>query len=174
MANKYKLLEGDILEFESALKDSKDVGEYRRLQAVFLRLKHQMCVADISKATGFSETYIRHLHSNYKLLGFASVKGGGKGGRYNAHLSLHEEKELLQPFLDKAKSGGILEVSAIHSALEKKVGHKLNRQVTYNILARNNWRKITPRPRHPKADSVVQDTFKKTGQQSLKKRSLKQ
>lgn len=163
MANKYKALEGDISEFECALKLSRDVGEYRRLQAVFLRIKHGMSVPDISKITNFSEEYVRHLHSNYRRLGLAGIKGGGKGGRYNAHLTLEEEKNVLQPFIERAGSGGILEVGAIHAALEKRIGHTINRQVTYNILSRSGWRKIAPRPRHPDADSGVQETFKKTG-----------
>ena len=31
----------------------------------------------------------------------------------------------------------------------------------YNLLARHSWRKLMPRPFHPKRDLVAQDAFKK-------------
>jgi hypothetical protein len=37
---------------------------------------------------------------------------------------------------------------------------KLDPTVTYRLLERHGWRKIVPRPQHPKTDKASQETFK--------------
>jgi transposase len=81
-------------------------------------------------------------------------------------MSESEEDIFIKPFLESAKDGGILEVSRIHSAYEKKLGRNIKKSVVYRLLHRHDWRKIAPRPTHPKMDKDAQDTFKKTGLQS--------
>jgi hypothetical protein len=34
------------------------------------------------------------------------------------------------------------------------------RSTVYRLLDRHGWRKVTPRPRHPKADPAAQAAFK--------------
>ena len=88
-------------------------------------------------------------------------------------MSKSEEDAFINPFLESAKSGGILEVSQVHSAYEKELGREVKKSVVYRLLHRHGWRKIAPRPTHPKTDKDAQDTFKKTGLQSSKKRRSK-
>jgi transposase len=38
----------------------------------------------------------------------------------------------------------------------------LARSTIYRLLERHGWRKVMPRPRHPKADVAAQAAFKKT------------
>lgn len=85
-----------------------------------------------------------------------------RGGRRRELMTLDEEKAFLSPWIDKAASGGVLVVPPIHGALEKRVGHKVPRSTVYRLLARHGWRKIAPDTRHPKADTAVQEAFKKT------------
>ena len=171
MSNQYQELAIDSRAILSRMKVCKDVGEYRRLQVIYLRGDLKMGVEAIATATGFSASYIRSLHSAYKREGMAAIISQSKGGRYNQHLSIDQEKEFIFPFIERAKAGGILEIGVIHRELEKKLRTTINRQVTYNILHRHGWRKIAPRPKHPKADTEAQETFKKTGRQSLRKQS---
>ena len=77
-------------------------------------------------------------------------------------MTVDEENSFLEPFLDKARSGGILVVREIHIALEKHLGRKVARASTYNLLHRHGWRKLAPDKRHIEADIHVQEEWKKT------------
>jgi transposase len=172
MGNKYQALLVDKAALSEGLKKAKDIGEYRRLQAVHLR-NLGLSVELISEATGFSVSYVKNVHSAYRHGGIEALRSQGKGGRYNAHLDEAEEAAFMAPFIAMAKRGGILEVSRIHAALEHRLGKALNRQVTYNLLHRHGWRKIAPRPKHPKSDLAAAEAFKKTGRTSLRKPDVK-
>jgi transposase len=70
--------------------------------------------------------------------------------------------ELLSHFFDKAKSGAVLVVNEVKGVYEETVGRKVPKSTVYRMLARHGWRKIAPRPRHPKADPEKREAFKKT------------
>ncbi len=167
MANSYQRLEVEEAALENALKATRDIGEYKRLQAVHLRAALGLGVDAIAKATGFTVGTVHHIHSAARRHGIAGVLSQGKGGRYHEHQTIAEEHAFIAPFIEEAKAGHVLEVSKIHRALEEKIGKKLRVQNTYNLLHRHGWRKITPRPKHPSSDAAAQEAFKKTGQPSL-------
>lgn len=162
MANRYQNLEYNSEEISKALNSARDLGEYRRIQAIHLRVNLGFTVDNIAKATGFSSSYIRGLHTLYRKFNLSGLRSKNKGGRYNSHLSEAEEKAFIEPFIKIANRGGILEISKIHCGLEEFLGKKINRQVVYNILHRHGWRKIAPRPSHPKYCEKKADSFKKT------------
>jgi transposase len=106
------------------------------------------------------------LHSRYTREGDALFDLKAKGGRRNQHLTFEEEAEFLAPFLDSAAKGGILVVSQVQVAYEVKIGKAVPPSTVYRLLARHDWRKIVPRPQHPKADPAAQAAFKKTRDKS--------
>jgi len=93
------------------------------------------------------------------------AKKGNWGGRRRQLLSLEEEKEFLEPWVQKAEKGGVLVVPPIHEALEKRLGHKVAESTVYRMLARHGWRKVAPDTCHPKRDPEAQEDFKKNSQQ---------
>ena len=169
MANKYQAMFVDKGAIELALKQAKDIGEYKRLQAVHLRDSLGLGVEEIAAATGFSVSHVKHIHSAFRCDGLPAVISKNKGGRYHAHLTLAQEEAFIAPFIDIAKAGHVLEVSKIHRSLEEIIAKPLHVQITYNLLHRHGWRKIAPRPHHPQANTAEQEAFKKTGQKSLHK-----
>jgi transposase len=54
--------------------------------------------------------------------------------------------------------------STLHlkAAYEKAIGHATSDSTVYNLLHRHGWRKLMPRPHHPKRDLAAQNAFKKT------------
>jgi transposase len=173
MVNHYQAMAVDKAALATALREAKDIGEYRRLQAVYFRDALGLKVEAIATATGFSEGYIRHIHSAFRRGGIAGIATKGKGGRYHAHMTVAEEEAFIAPFIEEAKAGHVLEVSRIHRALEEEIARPLRVQNTYNLLHRHGWRKIAPRPRHPQGDPEAQEAFKKTGRPSLQRRRRK-
>jgi transposase len=114
---------------------------------------------DIAKHTGVSVKTVHKLISTYNRLGIAAVETPGKGGRRNEYLTFEEEKELLIPFFERAKKGELTTVAQIKQEFEKKVGHKVDETTIYRLLERHEWRKLVPRPFHPKADKEEQKLF---------------
>lgn len=151
------------------LKNPKDVGELKRAQCILFRARNNMDSDTISNLVGMSAGSVRNVHSKYIKQGIKSIPSKPKGGRYRYNFEKNEEKELLQKFEKKAQKGGILEVSFIHRAYEKKLGRSVPKSTVYYMLARHGWRKLAPRPHHPKGDQKVIADFKKISENKLEK-----
>jgi transposase len=102
------------------------------------------------------------IHSRWAKEGEALFDLRGRGGRRHQHLNVTQEAQLLAPFAAQAQAGGLLHVSEIKQAMEQQVGSAVAASTVYRMLDRHGWRKVVPRPRHPKADMQAQDAFKKT------------
>lgn len=62
----------------------------------------------------------------------------------------------------KAKSGHLVTIKTVYEDYQQLVGHKVNLNSFYKLLHRHGWRKVRPRPHHPKqADVSTQETSKK-------------
>ena len=73
-----------------------------------------------------------------------------------------EEKEFLEPFMQQALAGGILEVSEIIKEYSNKLEKKVSKSTVYDLLHRNGWRKVMPRSKHPnKASDEAIKAYKK-------------
>jgi transposase len=105
---------------------------------------------------------VRHVQARYWQRGEAVLRDQPPGGRYHAHLTAEEEQALLAPFLEKARQGEISGAAPLRQAYEGKLGRPIHHSVVYRALHRQGWRKIQPRPKHPKADPEAQEEFKKS------------
>ena len=76
-------------------------------------------------------------------------------------MKLEDEESFLAGWKPKAEQGELVVVTALHGALEQKVGHRLKPSVVYRLLERHHWRKVAPDTRHPKAQPAVQEEWKK-------------
>ena len=83
------------------------------------------------------------------------------GGRRHEAMSLDEEREFLQPWVDLSADGGMLVVGPLRAALAQKLGRPVAHSVVYRLLERHGWRKVAPDTRHPKSDPAAQERWKK-------------
>jgi len=151
---------------EELLKETRTKSDFRRVQCIWLRAAFAMSSDEVALAVGFSPATVKKLWSQYFSGGEEVLIGQGRGGRRRANLSLEEEQKLLVDFFDKAESGEVLVVNEVKAAYEKAVGRTVPKSTVYRMLARHGWRKIAPRPRHPKADPQKMEAFKKTPRNS--------
>jgi transposase len=75
-------------------------------------------------------------------------------------LPLDEEQTFLEGLRPTAGRGRILTAFAIQATLEEKIGRPVSEDYLYDLLHRHGWRKVMPRPHHPKADKEQQEDFK--------------
>jgi transposase len=144
------------------LKESRTKSDFQRIQCVWMRAALDLPLNVIATAVTWNENHVKKVHSQFLRNGVEILEGSGRGGRHNENLTTDEEERLLKPFIEKAQNGSILVASEIKLVYEKEVGHTVPKSTIYRMLARHGWRKIAPRPKHPKADPNVQEAFKKT------------
>ena len=99
--------------------------------------------------------------------GLKALKPKPIGGRQRENMTLPEEKALLDRFAKAAGAGEMLNIHDLKAAYEKAIGHETSNSTIYNLLARHGWRKLMPRPFHPKRNIAAQNAFKKTVFQAL-------
>jgi transposase len=156
------LPEGAAERLAAMLKEAKNKAEYQRIQCVWLRAALGLRAAQIATALGWQVDSVRQVHSDYLRQGEAVLRSKPSGGRHRQNLTIEQEQELLLPFLQQAEAGGVLVVAPVQAAYEAAVGRPVHHSVVYRALHRQGWRKIMPRPRHPKASEEAQEAFKKS------------
>ena len=117
----------------------------------------------IAALTGLSVNTVRVIHSRFLREGDAWLTGRpGRGGRRRTLLSPAQAHELLARHTQAAGQGQIVEAGLIKRDYERMVGHKVAASTVYRLLAKAGWRKVVPRPSHPKKDPAAELAFKKT------------
>jgi transposase len=150
------------------LPQIKTKAVYQRFQCVWLRATLQLSAPQIAQALGWKPQSVRQLHSDYARDGAVVLWGNPYSGRRHAHFTAEEEKALLAPFLEQAQAGGVLVIAPVQAAYEKALGRPVHPSVVYRALHRQGWRKIMPRPKHPKSSEEVREAFKKSYQRSFR------
>lgn len=164
MSKGYQALEVDAEEVKQLMNGTKNKEEFRRYQSIYLRVSEKMPASLIAKITGLSESHVHRVHSQCKKKGLGAISSGKKGGRYRSYLSIEQERKMLEEIEQKAIIGGVVEISKVHKIFEETVGSKVALYTAYRLLHRHGWRKIVPRPYHPKQQKDAVETFKKSGQ----------
>jgi transposase len=153
----------DSQRIEKALQKAKgDQALYRRIQIVHLRAAHGMKQEEIASACGVSRSTVSRAHMAWFRKGMASFKFEPRGGRIRENMSLAEEKALLQKFTHQAGAGELVCIQDLHKAYEQAIGRKTGSTTIYDLLERHGWRKLMPRPHHPRRNIKAQKRFKKT------------
>jgi transposase len=147
---------------KARLKQAKTIAEFQRIQCVLMRAALDCSASDIAQVLGWATATVHITHSRWAKEGEAIFELKGKGGRRSQNLTDEEEAEVLTPFLGQATAGNVLKVAEIQTAYEAQVGRAVPNSTIYRMLKRHGWRKVAPRPRHPKADVMAQGAFKKS------------
>jgi transposase len=159
------LIVGDkptVARLAERLKRAGSHSEYQRIQCVLIRATLGSSAKEIAQLLGWSTATVHVMHSRWAKEGEAIFDVRGRGGRRHQHLTPEQEQELLAPFVQRASSAGLLTVTELQQAYRDRVGKEVARSTIYRLLQRHGWRKVVPRPRHPKADVAAQAVFKKT------------
>ncbi len=111
---------------------------------------------------GVSLSTVNRADMAYDQGGLKALKPKPNGGRKRENMTLAEEKALLARFAKAAGAGEMLNIHDLKAGYEKAIGHATSDSTVYNLLHRHGWRKLMPRPFHPKRDLAAQNAFKKT------------
>jgi len=148
---------------EQKLKEVKGFWRVQRILVILSLQKKPQTSKELSANFNLSEIAIRKLISSYNKLGMAAIDVKGQGGRKNEIMTVEEEREFLEQFLDRAMHGQIATSEEIRKAFIRKTKRtKVAKSTIYDLLKRHGWSKKKARPSHPKSDKEAQASFKKT------------
>jgi len=140
-----KCSKAEVRRLKTALRWKIPVTQRQRIQMVLLR-ESGMTQPAISAAMGVSLSTVNRAHMAYDQGGLKALKPKPNGGR----------------FAKAAGAGEMLNIHDLKAGYEKAIGHATSDSTVYNLLHRHGWRKLMPRPFHPKRDHAAQNAFKKT------------
>jgi len=145
-----KCSKSEVQRLKTALRWKIPTMQRERIQMVLLR-ESGLTQPAIAAAMGVSLSTVNR-----------ALKPKPNGGRKHENMTLAEEKALLARFAKRAGAGEMLNIHDLKAAYEQAIGHATSDSTVYNLLHRHGWRKLMPRPFHPKRHLAAQDAFKKT------------
>jgi transposase len=111
-------------------------------------------------------SHVRRVWSDYLGGGLARAQGRPKGGRRHENLTVAQEQAVLAPLCQEAQAGQLVTARGIKARYQTTVGRSVPDSTVYRLLARHQWRRVQPRPKHPKDNPRARAAFKKTPGQS--------
>lgn len=150
-----------VEQVKDQMKEAKEVKQFVRWQIVYTTLIQPRKAEDIARSVGVSKSLVQKVISRYNKQGPPSLEIKASGGRYHEDLTKEEEKQFLEPFFERAEKGELITTERILTAYQQRIGRSVHESTMYRILQRHSWRKVQPRPRHPKANKDEQEAFKK-------------
>lgn len=145
-----------------AVADAQSAEELRCAQAVLLPALAGTTLEDTAVLLGVGCASIPRLQARFRRRRMSRTAAPRNwGGRRRALLTWEQEAAFLVPWVEQAKEGRMLVVSALRAAFVQHVGRPVAATVVYRMLERHGWRKVAPDTRHPKADLKAQEDWKK-------------
>ena len=137
-----------IKEIEAAEKNKKRSRKYKVIIYRYEKKKNR----EIAEKLDLSEYRVSQIVREFKEQGIEKfIEEKQKGNHRN--MSVDEENNILEGFEERSKDGELVTVQEIKEQFDKKLGRDTGRGYIYMLLERHGWRKVKPRPRHPKKAS---------------------
>ena len=144
------------------VQEAPDKASYQRRLAVWLTHLGPFPAAQVAAMLGVSTQAVWKWVADYNRQGPEGLDREGRGGRRWGLLSVDEEQALLGRFATRARTGDIVSAKQLLPEICTAVGREVSLAYVYRLLHRQQWRKLTPRPRHVKQDPAAQAAFKQT------------
>ena len=148
-------------EIKERMLSSKSRQQFQRWQVIYIIVMKGFGAEMTADIVGVSKGTVHQWVHQYNNKGPTALNLQGRGGRRKSLLSWTEEETILEEMKAKAECGQVVIARTIRTRVEKELGREVSKDYTYDLLHRHGWRKISPRPRHPKGDTFVQEEFKK-------------
>jgi transposase len=154
-----------LVELHNFRKSKWPGFEFQRFLCVWLRVEQGLSTKEIARVLDWNVNTIRITQRDFIARGSKAFVEEKRGGRRRQLMSVEEEKLFLASYANLADSASILVINEIKTALEKQLGRTVHKTTVYRLLRRHGWRKIVPRPKHPKQNEEAVDAFKKGASQ---------
>jgi len=148
-------------ELQSWIREATNQKDYQKRLVIWLTATGHFHAHQIAHMLGVSKQAVWLWIMQYNKQGPEGLRRQGRGGRRWSFLTSDEENHLLTSIVEESVKGKITGAKQLLAKIQQLTGKTVSLAYVYKLLKRNNWRKLTPRPRHIKADVVKQEDFKK-------------
>lgn len=148
-------------ELKDHMLASKDRQQFQRWQVIFIMSTQKYRADDVAELVGVTKGTVYQWIHTYNHKGPDALILQGRGGRTGGLLTWEEEEELLNEISEKAMQGLVVIAQPIRKYVERKLERAVSKDYAYDMLHRHGWRKVSPRPEHPKVNKEQQEEFKK-------------
>ncbi len=148
------------------MKGAETKEQFQRWQVIYLLKTTELRADTVADFVGVSAGTIYHWTSSYNRRGPQEYVLKGRGGRRHSYLSLEQEADFLKDISGDAELGLVVTAASVQQHVEEKFGLEVSDDYVYDLFRRHGWRKVAPRPRHPKKNIENQEAFKKNSPRS--------
>lgn len=153
MAAQYKIRGEETAKILEEMRRTKKKSVYKKLEVVE-QLSEGKSSYEVAEITKYSEQHVRILGRKYNREGLAVYALDARKGGNHRLMKPEEEAAFLERFEGKAKEGQTITVQEIAIALDEATGKsRASLSTAYGLLHHSGWRKVMPRPKHPKKAS---------------------
>lgn len=147
-------------QLRNRMLETQDRWQFQRWQSLYLT-SQGLPARQVADYVGVSPGTVHQWIFQYNHQGAESLRLQGRGGRRFGLLTFQEEATLLESLRSQAEQGQVVAAFSLRALVEKKVEQTVSKDYLYDLLHRHGWRKVAPRPQHPRADPKKQAAFKK-------------
>ena len=146
--SRFQITEEEYQAIAAQEKATRDKRTSQLLRILMMRYEGKK-VREISEITKYRVSSISRICTRYRKEGLE----GFVKNKYTSHRRLmteEQEREILSRFEEAAEAGREVTAQEIKAAFDEMLGKDTGNSYIYLLLKRHNWRKVKPRPRHPK------------------------
>lgn len=143
------------------LQEAPDQSAHKRRMAIWLTHTGNLNAQKIAEILDISTQTVWLWIRQYNSLGPDGLKRPGRGGRRWGFLSVQQEAELLEPFLQRTRQGRPPKAAEIKPIIEKALGKKVSMPYIYHLLNRHGMSHIIAQTRLKDPPAEEPDNFRK-------------
>jgi len=136
--------------------------QFRKWQALHLIQVLKLETGQVAQIVGTTPGMLSQWAFAYRRGGPQAFASKKIGGYLKTILTWEQEEELLGTLEEKARRGLVVMAKAVKEAAQELLGRDVSKDYAYDLLHRHGWRKVQPRPHHPKRNRSAQEEEKKT------------
>lgn len=155
-----------IKKAEKCLRSCKDAAAVKRAMAVILTAREGKSPGEAAQILGINQTTLAKYRREFSNDAPPAPRPPRTSN--TSHLTWDGEVAVLESLKERASRGELTTIVEIKAAYEAAAGCEVGTSTIYRFLKRHGWRRVAPRPVHPKADLEAQEAFKKTARDHAK------
>ncbi len=124
------------------VQDAPDSAARNRRMAIWLTCRDRLHAHEVARRLDVSTQAVWLWIHQYNEKGPDGLLRKGRGGRHWGFMTTDEEIELLNPFLQMARSGQITKPNVIKAVVEKHLQKSVSMSYIYRLLRRHGWAEI--------------------------------